>query len=422
MTDPKNLTRRDFIKTTAAASLAAAIPGNLGLFAQGSDRLKIGLIGCGGRGTGATINCLEAAPGIEVVALGDLVADRLESSLKQLTEKFPDRIHVPADRRFIGFDNYLKVCAVPDVNLIVTAAPPGFRPIHLRAAVDAGKHVFMEKPVAVDPVGVRSVIASSEAAATKGLAIVAGTQRRHQKRYLELMKRIKDGQIGEIVGAQCYWNQGDLWVKLREPGMSEIEWQCRNWLYFSWTSGDHIVEQHVHNIDVVNWAIGAMPKNIVAMGGREVRKAPEYGNVFDHFAVEFEYPGGVRVASYCRQTDGCAERVEERIVGTRGTAFGYGEIRGEKPWKFEGEETNPYVQEHADLVASIRAGKPLNEGRRIAESTLCAIIGRMSAYTGRAISWDWAMNASKLDLSPKKYEFGPNPVDPVAVPGKTPLA
>ena len=336
-------------------------------------------------------------------------------------EKFPDRVKVPANRRFTGFDNHLKVCAVPEVNLIVTAAPPGFRPIHLKAAVEARKHVFMEKPVAVDPVGVRSVIASSETAAKKGLAVVAGTQRRHQKKYLELMKRIKDGQIGEIVGAQCYWNQGDLWVTLREPGMSEIEWQCRNWLYFSWTSGDHIVEQHVHNIDVVNWAIGAMPKNIVAMGGREVRKAPEYGNIFDHFAVEFEYPNGVRVASYCRQTNGCAERIEERIVGSKGVAFGYGEIKGEKPWKFEGEDPNPYVLEHADLVASIRSGKPLNEGRQIAESTMCAIVGRMSAYTGRAISWDWAMNASKLDLSPAKYEFGPNPVDPVAVPGTTPL-
>jgi len=416
-----SLTRRDFIKTTAAASLAAAIPGNLGLFARGSDAFRVGIIGCGGRGTGAAINCMEADPAVEIVALGDLVPDRIESSYQKLMEKFPDRVHVPADRRFAGFDNHLKVCALPEVNLIVTAAPPGFRPLHLKAAVEAGKHVFMEKPVAVDPVGVRSVIASSALAEAKGLAVVAGTQRRHQKSYLELIQRIRDGQIGEIVGAQVYWNQGALWVKMQEPGVSDIEWQCRNWLYFSWTSGDHIVEQHVHNIDVANWALDALPKNIVGMGGREVRKAPEYGNIFDHFAVEFEYPNGVRVASYCRQTDGCAERVEERIVGTKGTAFGYGEIRGEKPWKFEGEEPNPYVQEHADLIASIRTGKLLNEGRRVAESTMCAIIGRMSAYTGRAISRDWAMNASKLDLSPAKYEFGPNPVDPVAVPGQTPL-
>jgi predicted dehydrogenase len=203
--------------------------------------------------------------------------------------------------------------------------------------------------------------------------------------------------------------------------MTEIEWQCRNWLYFSWLSGDHIVEQHVHNLDVVNWAIGAMPRNVMGMGGRQVRVAPDYGNIFDHFFVEFEYPDGVRTASMCRQTKGCAERVEERIVGTKGVALSSGEIRGEKPWKFEGEEPNPYVQEHADLIASIRGGKVLNEGRQIAESTMCAVIGRMSAYTGRAISWEWAMTASQLDLSPKKYEFGPNAVDPVAVPGVTPL-
>jgi predicted dehydrogenase len=279
----------------------------------------------------------------------------------------------------------------------------------------------MEKPVAVDPVGVRSVIASSALAAEKGLAIVAGTQRRHQARYLELMKRIHDGAIGDVIGGQCYWNQGGLWVIKKTPQMSDMEWHCRNWLYFSWTSGDHIVEQHVHNIDVMNWAFGKTPVKIVGMGGRQVRTAPEYGNIFDHFAVEFEYPNGARVMSMCRQIEGCADRVEERIEGTKGSAMGYGEISGPAAWKFEGDEANPYVVEHTDLIASIRAGKPINEGKRIAESTLCAIIGRMSAYTGRAISWDWAMNASKLDLSPAKYEFGQNPVDPVAVPGKTPL-
>jgi myo-inositol 2-dehydrogenase / D-chiro-inositol 1-dehydrogenase len=413
--------RRDFCKTAAAASVAAALPGSLGVFARGSDAIKVGVIGCGGRGTGATLDCLEADPGVEVVALGDLVPDRVESALAKLKGKFPDRVKVPANRCFTGFDNYLGVLSCPDVNMIVTATPPGFRPIHLKAAIEAGKHVFMEKPVAVDPVGVRSVIATSELAAKKGLAIVAGTQRRHQALYLELMKRVHDGQIGDIVAAQCYWNQGDLWVRKREPSMTDMEWQCRNWLYFTWLSGDHIVEQHVHNIDVVNWAIGSLPKNIVGMGGRQVRVAPEYGNIFDHFAVEFEYADGVRVASFCRQTKGCAERVEERIVGTKGVALSAGEIRGEKPWKFTEKEKNPYVLEHVDLIASIRSGKPLNEGRQIAESTMCAIIGRMSAYTGRAISWEWAMNSSKLDLSPAKYEFGPNRVDPVAVPGTTEL-
>ena len=263
--------------------------------------------------------------------------------------------------------------------------------------------------------------ASSELAAKKGLAIVAGTQRRHEQKYLETLKRIHDGAVGELVGGQCYWNQGDLWVIKQTPEMSDMEWQCRNWLYFSWTSGDHIVEQHVHNIDVMNWAFGATPVKVMGMGGRQVRTAPEYGNIFDHFAVEFEYPNGARVMSMCRQIKGCADRVEEKIVGTKGHAFGYGEIAGPNAWKFEGDEPNPYVVEHTDLIASIRDGQPLNEGKRLAESTMCAIMGRMSAYTGRAISWDWAMNASKLDLFPAKLEFGPHPVDPVAVPGVTPL-
>ena len=419
-----SVTRRDFVRTAAAASIAATFPATFNVFAQGSDAIRVGVIGCGGRGTGAAIDCLKSAPGVEIVALGDLVPDRVESSLARLTKEFPDKVKVTKDRCFAGFDNYKGVLSVPDVNLIVTAAPPGFRPIHVKAAIEAGKHVFMEKPVAVDPVGVRSIIATSDLARQKGLALVAGTQRRHQRRYLEMMRRIQDGAIGEIVGAQVYWNQGDLWVKLREPNMTEIEWQCRNWLYFTWTSGDHIVEQHVHNIDVANWAMGVMPKNVMGMGGRQVRVAPEYGNIFDHFAVEFEYPNGVRVSSMCRQTKGCNDRVEERIVGTKGVAWSTSSatrITGAAPWTFEGDEVNPYVQEHIDLIASIRKGAPLNEGRQIAESTLCAIMGRMSAYTGRALSWEWAMNSSMLDLSPKKYEFGPNPVDPAAIPGTTPL-
>jgi myo-inositol 2-dehydrogenase / D-chiro-inositol 1-dehydrogenase len=413
--------RREFIKTTAAASLAAAMPRLPGAYAQGSDTIRVGVVGCGGRGTGAAIDCLNAAPGVEVVAMFDLFMDRIESSLKAIQEKHPDKVKVTPARMFTGFDGFKRLSALPEVDLIIMAAPPGFRPMQLKAAIEGGKNVFMEKPVAVDPVGIRSVIASAELAAQKGLAIVAGTQRRHQARYLELMKWIHEGAIGELVGGQCYWNQGDLWVKPWEAGMSEIEWQCRNWLYFTWLSGDHIVEQHVHNIDVINWAFQALPVKVMGMGGRQARTGPEFGNIFDHFAVEYEYPNGVRVMSMCRQTKGAAERVEERLVGTKGVAFGYGEIKSGAPWKFEGQETNPYVQEHADLIASIRSGRPLNEGRRIAESTMCAIIGRMSAYTGRAINWDWAMNSSELDLTPKTLEFGPHPVDPVAVPGFTPL-
>jgi predicted dehydrogenase len=322
----------------------------------------------------------------------------------------------------VGFDAYKKVLGVPGINMVILATPPHFRPEHLRAAIEAGKNVFMEKPVAVDPAGVRIVIEASEQAKAKGLAIVAGTQRRHQACYIEVMKRIHDGAIGEIVAAQCYWNQGGLWVNDRQPDWTDMETQCRNWLYYTWLSGDHITEQHVHNLDVVNWALGAPPVKCMGMGGRQVRTEPQFGNIFDHFAIEYEYPNGARVMSMCRQIEGCADRVGERIVGTKGIAVPEdGEITGEKPYKFEDRGRNPYVQEHADLIASIRSGKPLNEGRTVAESTMNAIIGRMSTYTGRELKWDWAMNASKLRLGPEKYEFGPLPVEEIAVPGKTKL-
>ncbi len=415
---PCGFSRRGFLKASAVSLAAVGVAGRM--YAAGSDTIRIGIIGCGGQGTRDLVSCVKSVPGVQIVAMGDLFEDRLQESLAKLKTEVPEAVKVTPDKCFVGFDACKKVVQT-DADLVFLTTPPHFRAMYLQAAIEAGKHVFMEKPVAVDPVGVRSVIASSELADRKGLSIVAGTQRRHQQRYLELMKRIHGGAIGEIVGGQCYWNQGELWVIKKTPAMSEMEWQCRNWLYFSWLSGDHIVEQHVHNIDVMNWAFGTLPVKVTAMGGRQQRVAPEYGNIFDHFAVEFEYPNGVRVASYCRQIPGCADRIEEKIVGTKGTAMGYGEIHGDTFWKFEGDEINPYVQEHTDLIAGLRGGKPLNEGRRVAESTMCAIMGRMSAYTGRAISWEWAMASSKLDLTPAKFELGPNPVDPVAMPGKTPL-
>jgi len=418
------LSRRDFIKTSTAVSLAALTSGTGRMFAAGSDKMRVGIIGCGGRGTGAAINCLDSADGVEIVAIGDLFRDSVDSSLEKMREKHNDKVKVTSDTCFTGFSAYKKVIAC-DVNLIIMAPPPHFRPVHFKAAIEAGKHVFMEKPVGVDPVGIRSVIETSQLAKEKGLAVVAGTQRRHQAHYLEIMKRIHNGDIGRIVAGQCYWNMEGLWVKPRQDDWSDMEWQCRNWLYFTWLSGDHIVEQHVHNLDVINWAIGSHPVKAMGMGGRQVRTGAEYGNIFDHFAVEYEYPNDVRVLSMCRQTDGCSFNVSERVVGTTGqtytdhtTAF----IKGSKPYELpEGEAPDPYVQEHTDLIAGIRNGKPLNEGKRVAESTLTAIMGRMSAYTGRALKWDWAMNASKLDLTPPKYEMCDLPVRPVAVPGKTPL-
>jgi len=415
--------RRDFIKASAAVGMAVVLPGQERLFASGSDRLRVGLIGCGGRGTGAAQDCVNSSENVEIVAMGDLFQDSLDRSLAELSRTVDDKVSVSKDTCFVGFDAFERVISC-DVDMVILGTPPHFRPEHLKAAIEAGKHVFMEKPVAVDPVGVRSIIASSELAERNGLAIVAGTQRRHQSHYLEIMRRIHRGDIGEVVGGQCYWNMGELWVKKKQPGWSDMEWQCRNWLYFTWLSGDHIVEQHVHNLDVINWAIGAHPVQAMGMGGREVRTGEEYGNIFDHFAIEYEYPNGVRVMSMCRQTEGCNNQVSERVVGTNGQTYTDGSngfIEGRSAYKYEGESPNPYVQEHADLIASIRDGEPLNEGKRIAESTLTAIMGRMSAYTGRALKWDWAMNASKLDLSPPEYEFGDLPVRPVAVPGKTPL-
>jgi len=426
------LSRRDFIKASAATSLAAFGLGGSYAFAAGSDKIRIGLIGCGGRGTSAAINCVNSSNGVEIAAMGDLFKDQLDKSFNTLKEKLgPDKIKVTDGTRFTGFDAYKKVIA-SDVDVVILGTPPHFRPEHLKAAIEAGKHVFMEKPVAVDPVGVRSVIASSELAQRKKLAIVAGTQRRHQAHYLEVMKRIHNGDIGQITAAQCYWMMGALWVEKaesnlknkKEKGWSDMEYQIRNWLFYTWLSGDHIVEQHVHNLDIVNWAIGAHPVKAMGMGGREVRTGQEYGNIFDHFAIEYEYPNGQRVLSMCRQTAGCSNRVAERVAGTTGSTYtdsSNGFIEGENPFKYDGPSLSPYVQEHTDLISSIREGKPLNEGRRVAESTLTAIMGRMSAYTGREISWKWVMNASKLDLRPPKYEFGDLATRPVAVPGKTPL-
>ncbi|MBC7834457.1 MAG: Gfo/Idh/MocA family oxidoreductase, partial [Phycisphaerales bacterium] len=386
---------------------------------------RVGVIGCGGRGTGAAANCLAASPDVEVWALGDVFAERVTSCLGNLNStdiNAGGRARVPKERCFTGFDAYKNVVA-SGVDIAILATPPHFRPRHLEAAIAAGVHVFMEKPVAVDPAGIRTVLAAAEAASAKKRSIVAGTQRRHERSYLECMSRVTGGELGKIVSARCYWNQGGLWMNPRKPEWSDMEWQLRNWLYFAWLSGDHIVEQHVHNLDVMNWAIGAHPLRAMGMGGRQVRTSPEYGHVFDHFAVEYEYPGGVNMMSMCRQIDGCAGRVEEVIVGTEGTcvtASGRAKIDGAKPWRFDGDQPDPYVQEHIDLIGAITTGRPVNEARQVAESTLTAIMGRMSAYTGKTVTWEQALE-SKLELGPGAYAFGSIAVDPVAVPGATPL-
>src|SRR5258706_7618715 len=282
-------TRRNFLKTAAAGAVASTLPALPPVHANGSDEIRIGLIGCGGRGTGAAGDAIKSSQGVKLVAMGDAFKDRLDKGRESLAAKYGDKVAVKDEHCFVGFDAYEKVLAT-DANYIILATPPGFRPIHLKAAVAAGKNTFTEKPVAVDGAGIRSVLETYEQAKAKGLHIAAGTQRRHQTGYLEMMKRVHQGEIGELVAARCYWNQGFLWKRDRQPEWSDTEWQLRNWLYFTYLSGDHIVEQHVHNLDVVNWAMRGHPVRAVGMGGRQVRTEPAWGHIFDHFAIDYEYP------------------------------------------------------------------------------------------------------------------------------------
>jgi myo-inositol 2-dehydrogenase/D-chiro-inositol 1-dehydrogenase len=418
------LNRREFLRTTASAAVAASVAGRFGMaHAQGSDEIRVGLIGAGGRGTGALRNVLDAAPGVRVVAIGDVFQDRIDSALESINAKLPKPLDVPRERQFTGLDAYKEVLK-QDINYVILATPPGFRPQHLKAAVDSGKHIFTEKPVAVDGPGVRDVLALADVAAAKGLHIAAGTQRRHQAGYIETMQRIHDGAIGDIVAARAYWNQGALWHKPRQPGWSDAEWMLRNWLYFPFLSGDIIVEQHIHNPDVIHWAMQAHPVSAVSLAGRQVRTQPEFGNVYDHFATDYEYENGVHLMSMCRQIDNCANNISEALVGTRGNCqVDRYTITGANPWKRadNDDEADPYVQEHTDLIAAIRGGTPLNELKTVAETTLAAIMGRMAGYTGQLVTWDEALNSQEV-LMPKEFSLESSiPVPPVAMPGQTPL-
>jgi predicted dehydrogenase len=424
MTDPIGTSRRDFLKTGGA--LAAGLGFVPAVHAKGNDLLKVGVIGCGGRGTGAAENICEAAGtsyNVKIHALADVFQERVRNCLDNLKGKdvCKEKLDVSDDRAFVGFDAYQRVIDCCD--LIILATPPGFRPQHLEAAVKAGRQIFTEKPVAVDATGIRKVLAAYEESKRKNLAIVAGTQRRHQASYLEAMKQIHDGAIGEIVAARAYWNQGNIWANKRQPGWNDTEYQIRNWYHFLWLCGDHIVEQHVHNLDVAVWALGKLPERAVGMGGREVNRGPEYGQSWDHFAVDYEFPGGVHVLSMCRQINGCENNVSEALVGTKGGWTTQG------PMRFTGPNAgrvrarsgkDPYVQEHIDLLESIANGKPINELKQVAESTLVAIMGRMSAYTGKAVTWEQALE-SKLDTFPSRLEWGPMPEGALPVPGQTEL-
>ncbi len=421
--DIKGITRRDFLAAGAAAVTISGFPFVHTSRAQDVRPLKIGVIGCGGRGRGAATNAIKSAPNIHLTALSDLVPDRIKETREYFAkgskrEGPTPNIDVTDKTCFSGFDGYKKLLDT-DIDYVILTGPPGLRYRHFAAAIDAGKHVFIEKPVAVDPVAIRSILATGEKAKRKGLSVVAGTQRRHQKSYLETIKRIHDGQIGEVVAAQIYWNGSALWHRGNKPEWSEMEYQCRNWYYFCWLSGDHIVEQHLHNFDVANWIIGTHPISAMGVGGRQVRTDPKYGNIYDHFAIDYEYPNNVHVMSMCRQYSGDYDtKIGEFIIGTKGKADPQGEIFGQNAWKFEDKEPNPYEQEHADLIESIRKNKPVNETKNVAYSTLTAIMGRESAYTGKNITWEEIMN-SDLDLKPDGYSMDTKPPNrPVPMPGQ----
>jgi predicted dehydrogenase len=389
--------------------------------------LKVGLIGAGGRGRGAAKDCVGAAADagvkVEITALGEMFQDKLDFARTILEDSLGDACKITDDTCFVGFDAYKKVID-SGVDMVILTTTPAFRAEHIRYAAEQGKHIFAEKPVATDPVGVRSILESGKIIDEKKISFVCGTQRRHQANYIETIQRLHDGAIGEVVGGECYWCQGGVRMFPREAGWSDLEWQIRNWWYFCWLSGDHIVEQHIHNIDVMNWVMGGPPAKAYGTGGRQARTHPNYGHTWDHFAVEYTYPGGQRVVSMSRQTDGSDPRIGEFVVGTKGTCtVNKATITGPNKWRFQGDvkESTGMHNEHVDLLKSIKNATPINETKTIAETTLTAIMGRMSAYTGKEVTWEQAMN-SKLDLRPAKLDFALSyPTPPVPMPGKTQL-
>jgi myo-inositol 2-dehydrogenase / D-chiro-inositol 1-dehydrogenase len=435
--------RRQFIQCASALVAGGVILGAnaqvaRSAFVSGSDEIRIGLIGCGGRGRGAAIQALKSGGKVTLWSMADAFIDRVQESLAEITATIEDQkrdndkikdatIDVPVDRQFVGFDAYQKVID-SGVDVVVMATTPGFRPIHFEAAVKAGKHIFAEKPIAVDAPGVRRFLAANDEAKKKGLKVGIGLQRHHQPPYLETIKRLKDGAIGDIMYTRVYWNGTPLWFKVREPGMTEMTYQMRNWYYFNWLCGDHIVEQHIHNIDVSNWLRDMHPISAEGMGGRQVRTGREFGQIYDHHAVEYTYADGTKMFSQCRHMDRCNSSVSEFAHGTKGWADISGSKiypQGGEDWRWRGRGVDPYQQEHDDLFAAIRDDKEYNEGEFGAHSTMSAILGRMATYSGQFVKWDDAI-ASDFSHAPASYDFDAEPpvmpdedgFYPVPVPGK----
>ncbi len=419
--------RRAFLKTSSAAAGAAilsslAVP--RGAHAAGSDVLRVGLIGCGGRGTGAAVNAMNADPNAKIVALADAFEDRVQNCRTNLIKQKPAQVAIGDDHLFVGFDAYRQLID-SGVDVVLLCATPHFRPRHLKACVDAGKHVFCEKPVAVDAPGYRSVVASCEAAKEKGLNIVSGLCWRYHPAVTETMKRVLDGAIGDIVAVQETYLTGALWFRDRQEDQSEMAYQMRNWYNFHWLSGDHNVEQHVHSLDKGSWAMGDEPPvRAWGLGGRQARdRTPHFGNIFDHHAVVYEYESGARIFAYCRQQKGAWRDVSDHIFGTKGSCIVLPRYRieGASAWKYDGPNANMYDEEHKALFSAIRGNKTINNGHYMATSTMLAILGRMVTYTGQTITWEKAINSQEA-LVPSEYSFeGTPPVMP-GEDGKYPMA
>lgn len=405
MGEKNQSSRRDFLKSSSALAAGITLAGSLNIaqnaHAAGSDVLKACLIGCGGRGLGAAVDCLSASENIKLVAVADAFEDKASSAANKLKEDFPDQIDVPKERIFTGFDAYQKAID-SGVDLVLMAPPPGFRPLHYAAAIKAGKHVFMEKPCCVDAPGFRLLMETNKLADEKGLKVGVGLQRRHQKKYVEAMKKIHDGDLGTINLLRAYWNGGPIWIRQRQPGQSEMEYQMRNWYHFVWLCGDHIVEQHVHNIDVCNWAKGDHPIEANGMGSCHCRNNKGIGQIYDNHFVEYTYPDGTKMYSQCRQQPNTWSSVSEAVQGTKGKWDS--EMKSSRGTR----EVSPYRQEHIDLLAAIQKNEKYNEGWFGATSSMTAVLGRMATYSGEIVKWDDAVAKGPSEM-PTEYSFNANP-------------
>lgn len=413
------------MKAGALVTAATLLPGIASAQDGAGKEIKVALIGCGGRGTGAASQSLNV-PGTKLVAMADAFEDNLNKAHETLKKQYGDRVDVPAERRFVGFDAFKK--AIDAADLVLLCSSPGFRPMHFEYAVQQGKHVFMEKPIAVDGPGIRKVIEAAKAADEKNLKVVCGLQRRYQNTYTETLEQIKAGMIGDIVNAQVYWSGGGVWTRERKEGMTEMEYQMRNWFYFNWICGDHICEQHIHNIDVGNWFKGSHPVKAVGIGGRTKRIGKDWGEIFDHHYVEYTYADGTIMNSQCKHWNGTWSKVSETIIGTKGTATAgvIKDLSGKIIWRFKGKNNNPYQTEHDVLVQHINENKPINNAHYTAEATLSAIMGRMATYSGQEITWEQALN-STVDTMPKTLAWDADPgpkmgadgLYPAPIPGVT---